>query len=88
MLAYTFSFIFIAVLIGMAFYYQKQSKPTQLYVNPKSAKNFMYDKYWEVEQMQAGVEKEHARRQWSKECYALQEKLGLKARDLSVKVVD
>lgn len=88
MLAYIFSVLFIATLITMIGFYQKRSKPSQLYVSPKDAKSYMFDKYWEIEQMPTGMEKDEARRQWRIECDALQQKLKPEIKELNVKIVD
>lgn len=88
MLAYIFSVLFIATLIAMIGFYQRRSKPSELYVSPKSAKSFLFDKYWQIEKMPPSSEQELARREWRKECDALQQKLEPEVKELSVKVVD
>lgn len=88
MLAYIFSFIFLFTIAGMVKVYLTKSKPSKLSINPKSAKSYMFDQYWKIDQMPASPAKEKARKQWNKELVALQQKLEPEVKELSVKVVD
>lgn len=74
-MAYIFSLILIFTSIAFAVYYNRQSKPSQLHLNPMLARSNMLEHYLEIEKMPAGVNKLQAYKQWQQDCERLKHKL-------------
>lgn len=83
-MAYIFSFIFVSFAIAYLVYYLKQSKPTQLHLNPVLARSSMLERYLEIENMPVGASKLQAYKHWQSDCKRLCKQLSKQNKKLKV----
>lgn len=72
----------------MVSYYKKRSRPSQLYLDSKSAKSYMFDQYQDIAKMPSNNSREQAHKQWRNDCGVLLQKLQKKPDELGVKLLD
>lgn len=81
---YIFSPILLFFCISYAIYYNKQSKPVQLYLNPVLARSSMLERYLEIENMPTGSNKLQAYKHWQRDCQTLRKQLSKQNKKLTV----
>lgn len=66
-----FSLIAAAFGLYIAIFAIKKSKPNKVFLNPVETKNYIVDRYIEIQAMPDGVEKQQAHKLWQESCHQI-----------------
>lgn len=69
-----FSVLFVALCLSGIQFSVNKSKPTDMFVNPVAAKNYIVDRYLEIQAMPEGLEKKQAHKIWQQNVHQIKKR--------------